>query len=100
MPFEYRFVDNDYAEKFAAEERIGQLATVFAGLAIFISCFLGFFGLASFVAEQRIKEIGVRKVLGATVLNLVDGCSREDFCVAGRAYRSLLATPIAYYSMQ
>ncbi|MBV8389976.1 MAG: ABC transporter permease, partial [Mucilaginibacter sp.] len=68
-PFEYKFADEEYAAKFAAEERIGKLAGVFASLAIFISC-LGLFGLASFVAEQRFKEIGVRKVLGATVKSL------------------------------
>ena len=63
VPFDYKFVDEEYGLKFAAEERIGKLATFFAMLAIFISC-LGLFGLASFVAEQRTKEIGVRKVLG------------------------------------
>jgi putative ABC transport system permease protein len=68
-PFIYNFNDDAYALKFATETRIGNLAAVFAGLAIFISC-LGLFGLASFVAEQRTKEIGVRKVLGAGVLDL------------------------------
>jgi ABC-type lipoprotein release transport system permease subunit len=69
VPFEYKFVDEEYATKFASEERIGKLATVFATLAIFISC-LGLFGMASFVAEQRKKEIGIRKILGASVGNL------------------------------
>jgi putative ABC transport system permease protein len=69
QPFEYHFTDDDFARKFNEEERIGSLATVFAVLAIFISC-LGLFGLASFVAEQRTKEIGVRKVLGASVFSL------------------------------
>jgi putative ABC transport system permease protein len=68
-PFEYKFADTEFAAKFATETRIGQLSTFFAILAIFISC-LGLFGLSSFVAEQRTKEIGVRKVLGATVFNL------------------------------
>jgi ABC-type antimicrobial peptide transport system permease subunit len=68
-PFIYRFNDDDYAQKFVTETRIGNLATVFSGLAILISC-LGLFGLASFVAEQRTKEIGIRKVLGAGVVNL------------------------------
>jgi putative ABC transport system permease protein len=68
-PFVYHFNDDDYAQKFATETHIGNLATVFSGLAILISC-LGLFGLASFVAEQRTKEIGVRKVLGAGVVNL------------------------------
>jgi putative ABC transport system permease protein len=68
-PFIYHFNDDDYAQKFVTETRIGNLTTVFSGLAILISC-LGLFGLASFVAEQRTKEIGVRKVLGAGVVNL------------------------------
>jgi putative ABC transport system permease protein len=68
-PFIYQFNDDDYAKKFAAETETGNLATVFSGLAILISC-LGLFGLASFVAEQRTKEIGVRKVLGAGVVEL------------------------------
>jgi putative ABC transport system permease protein len=69
MPFDYHFVDEQYAKKFDNEERIGKLACAFASLAVFISC-LGLFGMASFMAEQRIKEIGVRKVLGASVFNL------------------------------
>jgi putative ABC transport system permease protein len=68
-PFLYHFNDEDYDRKFQNETQIGNLATVFSGLAILISC-LGLFGLASFVAEQRTKEIGVRKVLGARVVNL------------------------------
>ena len=68
-PFIYHFNDDDYAQKFVTETRIGKLTTVFSGLAILISC-LGLFGLASFIAEQRTKEIGVRKVLGAGVVNL------------------------------
>jgi predicted permease len=68
-PFDYKFADEVYALKFAAEERVENLAMFFAILAIFISC-LGLFGLASFVAEQRTKEIGIRKVLGASVFSL------------------------------
>jgi len=68
-PFIYHFNDDAYAQKFITETRIGNLAAVFSGLAILISC-LGLFGLASFVAEQRTKEIGVRKVLGAGVVPL------------------------------
>ena len=66
VPFDYEFADTEYGLKFAAEERIGKLASVFATLAILISC-LHLFGLASFVAEKRTKEIGVRKVLGASI---------------------------------
>jgi putative ABC transport system permease protein len=94
--FQYRFVDEQYAKKFGDEERIGNLATVFAVLAIFISC-LGLFGLASFVAEQRTKEIGVRKVLGASVFNLWKLLSK-DFVVL-ILISLLIAVPVAYYFM-
>jgi ABC-type antimicrobial peptide transport system permease subunit len=95
-PFEYKFVDEEYAAKFSNEVRIGKLAGFFAILAIFISC-LGLFGLASFVAEQRTKEIGVRKVLGATILNVWKLLSK-DFVLL--VFISLLiASPIAYYFM-
>jgi ABC-type antimicrobial peptide transport system permease subunit len=95
-PFEYKFVDDEYAHKFAAEQRIGTLAATFTLLAIFISC-LGIFGMASFVAEQRIKEIGVRKVLGASIFNLWQLLSK-DF-VAMVLISFLIAAPIAYYFM-
>jgi putative ABC transport system permease protein len=93
-PFNYKFADQEYALKFAAEERVGKLATVFAVLAILISC-LGLFGLASFVAEQRTKEIGIRKVVGASVFNLWKMLSR-DFVVLV-VISCLIAIPIAYY---
>lgn len=96
LPFQYDFVDSKYAEKFAAEERVASLSKVFTALAILISC-LGLFGLASFVAEQRTKEIGVRKVLGATVTNLWLLLSK-DFVVLV-TISLLIATPIAYYFM-
>ncbi|HTE00696.1 MAG TPA: ABC transporter permease [Mucilaginibacter sp.] len=95
-PFEYKFADLEYAAKFAAEENIGRLAAVFGSLAIFISC-LGLFGLASFVAEQRVKEIGVRKVLGASVVNLW-GMLSKDF-VQLVILSQVIASPIAYYFM-
>jgi hypothetical protein len=75
-PFEYKFVDEQYALKFAAEERIAKLASVFGLLAILISC-LGLFGLASFIAEQRTKEIGIRKVLGASIINVWQMLSKD-----------------------
>jgi ABC-type antimicrobial peptide transport system permease subunit len=78
-PFDFSFVDQDFARKYSSEERIGNLAGLFAILAVFISC-LGLFGLASFVAEQRTKEIGIRKVLGATVASLWKMLSK-DFVV-------------------
>ncbi|GAB3284772.1 ABC transporter permease [Larkinella harenae] len=93
-PFEFKFSDREYAAKFATEERVGKLASVFALLAILISC-LGLFGLASFMAEQRTKEIGVRKVLGASVLNLWGLLSKEFVVLVLIAF--LLATPVAYY---
>jgi hypothetical protein len=65
-PFDYQFVDDDYNKKFAAEVGVGHLANAFAGLAIFISC-LGLFGLAAYTAERRTKEIGIRKILGASL---------------------------------
>jgi ABC-type antimicrobial peptide transport system permease subunit len=96
QPFEYQFVDQQYAKKFGNEERVGKLASCFAGLAIFISC-LGLFGMASFMAEQRVKEIGVRKVLGASVFNLWSMLSK-DFVLL--VFISLvLAVPAAYYFM-
>ncbi|HVU55928.1 MAG TPA: ABC transporter permease [Puia sp.] len=95
-PFEYHFVDDEYARKFANEERVGKLAGCFASLAILISC-LGLFGMASFVAEQRVKEIGIRKVLGASVVNLWRLLSREFIALVVIAF--VLAGPLAYYFM-
>ena len=93
-PFSYEFVDQEYARKFGDEARIGNLAAVFAILAIFISC-LGLFGLASFMAEARTKEIGVRKVLGASVLNLWGLLSKDFIYLVLIAF--VIAAPIAYY---
>ena len=95
-PFNYTFNDEEYAQKFATETRIGSLAAVFAGLAILISC-LGLFGLASFVAEQRTKEIGVRKVLGAGAGQLWALLS-GDF-VKLVALSMLIAMPLAGLAM-
>jgi ABC-type antimicrobial peptide transport system permease subunit len=94
VPFNYKFVDQDYAYKFENEERIGKLVTFFAGLAIFISC-LGLIGMASFTAEQRTKEIGVRKVLGASVTNLWQMLSKEFIILV--LISCLIAAPIATY---
>ncbi|MFC5410248.1 ABC transporter permease [Larkinella bovis] len=93
-PFDFLFADAEYDAKFRTEERVGKLARIFATLAIFISC-LGLFGLASFVAEQRIKEIGVRKVLGASVFSLW-GLLSKDF-VRLVLISFLIASPIAWY---
>ena len=93
-PFEYKFQDDDYARLFNDEERIGKLASVFAVLAIFISC-LGIFGLASFTASQRTKEIGIRKVLGATIFNVWKMLSREFIWLV--VLSILVAAPLAFY---
>jgi ABC-type antimicrobial peptide transport system permease subunit len=96
FPFEYHFVDAEYARKFEETKRTATLSALFAGLTILISC-LGLFGLASFVAAQRTKEIGVRKVLGASVLSLWQMLSK-DF--VGLILISLcIAIPTAYYFM-
>jgi len=95
-PFVYNFVDAQYEKKFGYEERIGKLSAFFATLAIFISC-LGLFGVASFVAQQRTKEIGVRKVLGASVFNVWKLLSKEFIALV--VISLLIAIPIAYYFM-
>lgn len=95
-PFTYAFSDDDYAKKFGNEERIGKLSSVFATLAILISA-LGIFGLASYIAERRTKEIGVRKVLGASVLNLW-GLLSKDFAWLV-LLSCLVAFPIAWLAL-
>jgi len=95
-PFDYRFVDKEYAKKFREEERMGQLSGFFTLLAIFISC-LGLFGMASFMADQRRKEIGVRKALGASVFNLWHMLSREYVMLV--IISLIIATPISYFFM-
>ncbi len=94
--FTYNFLDDEYARNFIDEERMGKLATFFALLAICISC-LGILGLSVFVAEQRTKEIGVRKVLGASVLSLWKLLSR-DFVVLV-FISCCIAIPVGYYYM-
>lgn len=97
VPFDYKFVDEDFGSKFLAEERIGKLSSYFAVLAIFISC-LGLFGMASFVAEQRTKEMGIRKVLGASTATLWRLLSIEFIILVSLS--CLIATPIAYFYLQ
>jgi putative ABC transport system permease protein len=94
--FAYNFNDEVYARKFALEERVGRLATFFTAFAIFISC-LGLFGLASFMAEQRTKEIGVRKVLGASIFNLWGLLSREFVLLVFLSF--FIAIPVSWYLM-
>lgn len=95
-PFEYRFADEEFAEKFAFEARVGRLVGIFAVLAVFISL-LGLFGLSSYVAEQRTKEIGIRKVMGATVSRLWQLLAK-DFVVLV-IISCLIALPLGYYLM-
>jgi putative ABC transport system permease protein len=96
VPFDYKFVDEEFAQKFSSEVRVGKLSSIFAILAVVISC-LGLFGLASFVAEQRTKEIGIRKVLGASVASLWRMLSRDFVILVIVA--CLVATPIAWYML-
>ena len=93
-PFSSRFVDDEYNQKFNLEVLVGKLAGVFAGLAIFISC-LGLFGLAAYVAEQRTKEIGVRKVLGASIAQVWLLLSKDFILLV--MISCVIASPIALY---
>jgi ABC-type antimicrobial peptide transport system permease subunit len=95
-PFDYKFTDEEYANKFKAEKRTGTLAAIFAGLTIFISC-LGLFGLATYMAENRIKEIGVRKVLGASVTGITALLSRDFMKLVMISF--LIACPVAWWMM-
>jgi len=97
FPFTYHFVDDKYAEKFAVEKLVGRLAGIFAGLAIFISC-LGLFGLIACVAEQRTREIGIRKVLGASVGQVLVLITR-DFIVLV-AISCVIASVVAFYFLR
>lgn len=95
-PFEYTFVDEAYAQKFENEKRTGILAGLFAFLTIIISC-LGLFGLASYMAETRVKEIGVRKVLGASVLGITKLLSKDFLLLVIIAFA--IAAPLSYWGM-
>ena len=96
FPFEYHFVDEEYAKKFSDQQLTATLAALFAGLTIFISC-LGLFGLATYMAETRIKEIGVRKILGASIMNIATLISKDFVKLVIIAI--LIASPIAWYFM-
>ncbi len=95
-PFEYRFLDETIQRQYQAEQAIGKLVTVFTILALFISC-LGILGLSSYTAEQRTKEIGIRKVLGATVSSIVKHISREFVVLVVIA--NIIIWPLAYFIM-
>ncbi len=96
FPFQYSFIDERYEELYQSEHRLGQIFGVFSLLAVFIAC-LGLFGLASYMAEQRTKEIGIRKVLGASMGSIVLLLSKEFTRLVIVA--TLAAWPIAYYAM-
>jgi putative ABC transport system permease protein len=95
-PFEYSFLSQQYNQLYNAEQQQGQLFTIFSGLAILIAC-LGLFGLATFNTLQRVKEIGIRKVLGASVINIVQLLSREIIVLVIVA--NVIAWPVAWYFM-
>jgi putative ABC transport system permease protein len=96
IPFEYSFLDENYNNFYKAEERLGNIFGAFALLSIFVTC-LGLFGLASFMAEQRIREIGIRKVLGASLANIVVIMTRDFTKLVVVAV--VMATPLAYIAM-
>ena len=93
-PFKYNFLDDSYEEMYESEILIGKLANYFTIVAIIISC-LGLFGLASFTAEQRTKELGIRKVLGASVSNLVMLLTKDFTWLVLVAF--IIAAPVAFY---
>ena len=95
-PFDYRFTDEEFARKFRNENQVGRLAGIFAVLAIFISC-LGLFGLASFMAERRTKEIGIRKVVGASVPQLWVLLSKDFVLLV--IISCVIASPVAWLFM-
>lgn len=95
-PFAYHFVDDEYSQKFKSERQTGTMAALFAGLTIFISC-LGLFGLAAYMAESRSKEIGIRKVLGASIAGIAGMLSKEFMWLVIIAI--LIATPAGWYVM-
>lgn len=95
--FEYQYLDEDYQKWYASEIRTGILARYFAGLAIFISC-LGLFGLAAFMAQKRQKEIGIRKVIGASVAQMVFLMSRDFLVLVGVSI--IIAFPLVGWAMQ
>jgi len=94
-PFTYNFVDTEYRQKFNDQQQTGKLAAIFACLTIFISC-LGLFGLASYMAESRAKEIGIRKVLGASVLSITRMLTREFVTLVIIAI--VIAIPVAFWA--
>ncbi|MBN8787408.1 MAG: ABC transporter permease [Terrimonas sp.] len=97
MPFNYKFLDAEFSSVYNAEQRVGKIALSFAVLAIVIAC-LGLFGLAAYIAEQRTKEIGIRKVLGASATSLVAMLSKDFLRLV--VISSIIAFPLAWWSMK
>jgi putative ABC transport system permease protein len=95
-PFVFTFLDQNFDRLFREEQRLGKLFTVMSGIAIFIAC-LGLLGLASFTAEQRTREIGIRKVMGASVASITSLLSREFMMLVGLAF--MLACIFGWYAM-
>ncbi|MFN8346343.1 MAG: ABC transporter permease [Spirosomataceae bacterium] len=96
MPFNYQFLDESFDQMYRAEQRVGKVALSFAILTVLIAC-LGLFGLVTYMAEQRTKEIGIRKVLGASVPSIIQLLSREFLILV--VISVVIASPIAYYAM-
>jgi putative ABC transport system permease protein len=96
FPFDYTFLDDDYDRMYKADQRSGTLFSIFAGIAIFISC-LGLFGLATYTAQVKVKEIGIRKVLGASVANITSMLSKDFLTLV--IISLIIASPIAWYLM-
>jgi putative ABC transport system permease protein len=94
LPFLYSFLDQDYNRLYQSEEKLSKVVSVFSALAIFVAC-LGLFGLTSFTVQRKVKEIGIRKVLGASVGNLLFMLSTEFFRLIVVAFG--LAIPVTYY---
>jgi putative ABC transport system permease protein len=96
LPFSYRFLNESFNQMYRAEQRVGKIAMIFSVLAIFIAC-LGLFGLATFIAEQRTKEIGIRKVLGASVHGIVQMLSKDFIKLVSVAF--VFAAPFSWWAM-
>jgi putative ABC transport system permease protein len=96
MPFQYAFLDDSFNEMYKSEQRVGKIALIFSTLAILIAC-LGLFGLATFISEQRTKEIGIRKVLGASVEGIVRLLSKDFLKLVGISF--VIAAPLSWWIM-
>ena len=96
VPFSYTFLDDRFNNSYESEQKIGLILSIFAGVTIFVAC-LGLLGLATFTAEQRTKEIGIRKVLGASIVNIVSLLSIDFIKLVFIAF--IVATPVAWYMM-